>query len=98
VRNLARDFDWLNDGKVLLALLLSRDETRREEALSLLLQASAKPTMFTESYSLMLDLLRRWPGTGHEDQRQQALETLAGMSPYTDWDSMMLCQTCPGEE
>jgi len=98
VRNLARDFDWLNDGKVLLALLLSRDETRREEALSLLLQASAKPTMFTESYSLMLDLLRRWPGAGHEDQRQQALETLAGMSPYTDWDSMMLCQTCPEEE
>ena len=98
VRNLARDFDWLNDGKVLLALLLSRDETQREEALSLVLQASAKPTMFTESYSLMLDLLRRWPGAGHEDQRQQALQSLASMSAYTDWDSMMLCQTTPEGE
>lgn len=92
VRNLASDFDWLNDSKVLLALLLSREEAQQDEALTLALRASTKPMMFTESYSLLLDLLRRWPWLGRQDERHTALESLAMMTPYTNWDSMMFYQ------
>jgi hypothetical protein len=97
VRNLAIDFDWLNDGKVLLAVLLSREESKQEEALSLALRASRKPMMFTESYSLLLDLLRRWPWpTNYE--RDLALESMAMKTPYTNWDSMMFYQLSNVEE
>ncbi len=98
VKNLAMDFDWLNDGKVLLALLMSREEAQQSEALSLALRASDRPMMFTESYSLLLDLLRRWPWPGRQDERQQALESLAMMTPYTNWDSIMFYQMNPDEE
>jgi len=98
VENLARDFDWLNDGKVLLALLLSREEAQQDEALTLVLRASKKPMMFTESYSLLLNLLRRWPWPYREDERHKALESLAMMTPYINWDSMMFCQMNAVEE
>ncbi len=92
VRNLARDFDWLHDAKVLLALLLSREEAHQEEALALALRASEQAMMFTESYSLLLNLLRRWPWPNGVAEREQALDSLAETAAYTDWDSITFCQ------
>lgn len=92
VRNLARDFDWLHDGKVLLALLLAREEAHRDEALALALRASGQAMLFTESYSLLLNLLRRWPWPNGAPEREQALASLAETAAYTDWDSITFCQ------
>ncbi len=97
VRNMAIDFDWLNDGKVLLAILLSKEEAKQDDALSLALRASTKPMMFTESYSLLLDLLRRWPWPGRQEERDKALESMAEFTPYTNWDSMMFYQLSVGK-
>ena len=90
VDNLARDFNWLPDGKVLLAILLSEDESARSQALELALRASTQRMLYAESYSLLLDLLRRWSGESGMEGRQSAIQSLALLAPYVDWESICL--------
>lgn len=91
VENLARDFDWLPDGKILLANLLYVDEpNRRPEALQLAIQASKQRILYSESFSLLLDMLRRWVREHKENALQEALENLAMFAPDMNWDSICL--------
>lgn len=89
VENLARDFDWLEDAKVLLAMLFSKEEGRQDEAFLLATGAVQKRMMFTETYSLLLNLLRRWPGRTMESEARNSAGLLAAMAPRINWDSMM---------
>jgi hypothetical protein len=95
VENLARDFEWLADGKVLLAELLFNNRGNRDEALQFAVQASGQRMLFTESHSLLLDLLRRWPRESDRDQRYEAMTRIAAVSPYIDWESICLTHSLP---
>ena len=92
VRNLARDFDWLPDGKVFLAILTIDED--KDEALEYALRASKQRMLYTESHSLLLDILRRWPKKDHDDDDKarihNAIRRLSVKSPYIDWDSICL--------
>lgn len=90
VENLARDFGWLPDGKVLLADLLFHDEARQGRALECALQASGQRMLFTESHSLLLDLLRRWPRHADREPRDEAMRRVVSISPYIDWETICL--------
>lgn len=92
VENLANDFDWLPDGKVMLATLLYNDASSRDRALELAIRASSQRMLFAESYSLLLDLLRRWPGDLDREERRRATSKLALLAPYIDWESICLNQ------
>jgi hypothetical protein len=97
VENLARDFDWLPDGKVMLAHLLQNDESALDRALELAIQASAQRMLYAESYSLLLDLLRRWKRESDREVRKQPTDELASVAPYIDWESICLSQVIEEE-
>jgi hypothetical protein len=88
VENLARDFAWMPDGSILLAMLLVETRAEMGRAQELMMAASEQRPLYTESYSILLDLLRRWPGGSKSAAHQAALEALAVHSPYVDWDSL----------
>jgi hypothetical protein len=98
VENLARDFDWLPDGKVLQASLLCDKESSRSRALDLLLKASTQRMLFAENYSLLLDLLRRWSRPTDPKARQLAVSGLASQATYIDWESICLSNAVQAEE
>lgn len=98
VKNLARDFDWMPDGKVMLANLLYNDESKRDSALELAINASTQRMLYTESYSLLLDLLRRWPRDSDHKTIRQAINTLASLAPYIDWKSICLSHVIEEED
>jgi len=92
IENLARDFAWIPDGRILLAALLMNDADPAEQArgLGLLVDASAARPLYTDGLSLASDLLRRWPGTDRAEDRAERLEGLAAYSCVTDWESVAL--------
>ena len=92
VENLARAFDWLPDGKVIFAKLLYDNEPDRGQALELAIQASSQRMLYSESYSILLDLLRRWPEATDDMARRQAVDRLASQASYMDWGSICLSQ------
>jgi hypothetical protein len=98
VENLARDFSWLPDGKVLLAQLAVERGSASDRELSLALEASQQRMMYTECHSLLLDLLRRWPREGARDARQAAIKRLTDDTPDVDWESICLSHALPGWE
>jgi hypothetical protein len=90
IENLVRDFPWLPDAKVLLASLMV-DEGNIENAVILLIQASKQRMLLSESFSLLLDLLRRLPGAKtRENEQRKAIGRLTLVSPYIDWQSTCL--------
>ena len=97
VENLARDFDWLPDGKVLLATLLCEDPSTQDAAMELALAASQQRMLFSENLSLLLDLLRRFPSESYRSERTEAIESLATMNPFVDWESICLSYGRPEE-
>jgi hypothetical protein len=101
VENLARDFPWLPDGKVLLAQILYDQEPATDAALRLALGASEQRMLYAENYSLCLDLLRRWPlekmRKEARDAWQIAVDHLADAATDIDWDSVCLSQWVAGE-
>jgi hypothetical protein len=88
--NLAEDFQWLPDGKILLASLLFKAPDRQEEAIQLALAASRQRVLFSENYSLLLDIIRRWPRDSYRTERDEAMGHLAETTPYIDWESICL--------
>jgi hypothetical protein len=102
IENLARDFAWIPDGRVLLAALLMNDAEPAERARGrgLLLDATQSRPLYTDGLALASDLLRRWPeddriGTEAPDltersERTERLERLAAYACVTDWDSVPL--------
>jgi hypothetical protein len=97
VKNLAMDFDWLPDGKVMLATMLYDDPATQDEAMELAFAASKQRMLFSENLSLLLDLLRRFPGKTYRSERTEAIKSLATMSPYIDWESICLSYYKPEE-
>jgi hypothetical protein len=92
VENLARDFAWVVDGRVLLAALLSNAEGASERArgLDTLLAVAAKRPLFGDGLALMIQLLRRWPDGAKEDERRDALAAITSNPLTVDWDAMAL--------
>jgi hypothetical protein len=92
VENLARDFAWIPDGRILLAALLmhDRDARDRTRGLGLLLEATEARPLYTDGMALATDLLRRWPDADRTDERMERLERLAAYACVTDWDSVAL--------
>ncbi len=88
LHNLAQRFDWLPDARVLqLALNAGRQSTPGllDELIDLC--AGQRP-LFTESYSLLLDLLRRWPGNKERERRVDALAQLSDRYGGVDWGAI----------
>jgi hypothetical protein len=91
VRNLARDFAWMPDGKLLLVALIVNDPAEHNTALDLLLTAATQRPMFVDAFSLMLNLLRRWPTQQGAQARRKALSAWAREAAHIDWASVALC-------
>lgn len=89
--SLVKRFGWLPDGKILLALQLARLPGQREKAMQLACQASNQRILFTENFSLLLDLLRYWPEESDSSARNEALSRLSKRAPFVDWRSTYLC-------
>lgn len=96
VDNLARDFAWIPDGKILLATLKVSKRTDLDTALQLAIDASKQRMLYTESYSILLDMLRRWPRESDRTIRYDAMADLASHSPFIDWDSICLSRIAEG--
>jgi hypothetical protein len=96
IENLARDFAWMPDGKILLATLLVDRRDSLDRALRLALEAAKQRMLYTESYSILLDLLRRWPQEGDRRACLDAIAGLAAYSPYIDWNSNCLSRCMEG--
>jgi hypothetical protein len=94
VENLARDFPWLPDGRVLCAALLLRDPAKAEQqrGLSMLMGATRKRPLYTDGMSLAMELLRHWPDPRSEHLRRKNLSALAEYSAYADWNSVPLIE------
>ncbi len=98
VNNLAEDFPWLPDGKVLLVQLRVGRGEQTDTDLQLLIDASAQRVLFAETCSILIDLLRRWPGIRSRPEHQAAVERLTKDAPDIDRDSICLTITLPSGE
>jgi len=92
VENLARDFRWVVDGRVLLAAILSVhvDAGERARGLESLLDAAPGRPLFTDGLALMIQLLRTWPDESGADERRAALQVITADRTTVDWDAMTL--------
>jgi len=88
-------FDWLPDSKILLAFLLARKSEELDRALTLACQASTQRILFTETFSILLDLLRYWPEDSESSLRNESLSRLGRRAPLVDWRSTYLCERLP---
>ncbi|MCC6525969.1 MAG: hypothetical protein IT373_25205 [Polyangiaceae bacterium] len=95
LENLARDFAWLPDGAVLLGALWLQDEATRAAGARLLLGAAGRRPLFTTSYSVLLDTLRRWPLDDSRAEARAALTVLARDAGRVDWNAFTF--TCHEE-
>ena len=100
VENLARDFDWLPDGKVILADLLRGNESLedRNAALELATQASNQRLLFTESYSLLLSILRSTTESERSEEVAAALNLLSSHAPDVAWDVICLSNQASSDD
>jgi hypothetical protein len=92
VENLARDFRWVVDGRILLAALLAhdRDEAERARGLTELLAVAPMRPLFADGLALLIQLLRGWPDDSSSQQRRLALEALPVDQATVDWNAMAL--------
>ncbi|OBI65126.1 hypothetical protein A5667_27450 [Mycolicibacterium fortuitum] len=92
VENLARDFPWIPDGRIVTAarMSLSQDAVVRRRGLSILLNACRQRPMYTDGLSLGMQLLRHWPDDRREAERSECLDGLATLAANTDWNSLNL--------
>ncbi|MGR0320368.1 hypothetical protein [Agromyces sp. ZXT2-3] len=94
VANLARDFAWLADGRVLEIALHAQDEDEYERArwLDRLLEVAKMRPMFADGYALLLDLLRRWPDGSGEASRAEAVADITSRIVGVDWNAIALTE------
>ena len=85
LNNLQRDFDWLPDGKILLAALVSRSDA--ELAVDLLVRASVQRPLFTESFSILFGALREWRGKLRAKDISAALHRVTALAKRIDWSA-----------
>lgn len=92
VENLARDFRWVADGRILLAALLAEDSDPAERARGLrqLLEVAPVRPLFGDGLALLLQLLRSWPDESSKDERREAVASIPTDPTTVDWDAMAL--------
>lgn len=92
VENLARDFSWIPDARLVLAAVLSTHPSadERSRGLEALLSGSACRLMFTDGLSLAADLLRRWPDEIDPVKRDHSLAAISALAEQADLDSVVL--------
>jgi len=93
LRNLARDFPWLPDGRILLAGLLAarKDSASSADSFQIAVETAGSRALFTESHSILLKLLlRRQKESGNELRRVAALSLLADQYQAIDWGALTL--------
>ncbi len=98
VENLVDRFDWLNDGKVLQAIIMLEHQDDPKKIFSLLSEASKKRMMFTEAYSLFINILRHWSWSEYKDECNEILNSLARTTSSLKWDSVFMCEILTGGE
>jgi hypothetical protein len=92
VANLARDFAWLADGRILEIALHAHDDDADERAgwLEQLLDVARMRPMFADGHALLLDLLRRWPDGSGAEWRATALADVTRRIVGVDWSATAL--------
>jgi hypothetical protein len=92
VENLARDFRWVADGRIVLAALLANDkaEAGRSRGLEELLAVAPVRPLFGDGLALLMQLLRSWPDGSSNEERQLALAALPVDPATVDWGAMSL--------
>jgi hypothetical protein len=92
VENLARDFRWVADGRIVLAALLANDpaEAQRARGLAELLAVAPLRPLFGDGLALLVQLLRSWPDESSGKERRAAVVALAVDPATVDWDAMAL--------
>ncbi len=93
LENLARDFPWIPDGDVLLASMLVQEHRELDRALQLALSAAQRRMLLSESYSILLDMLRRWPDRAAMAPHRALLEAVVRRGAYVAWGSLYFCHT-----
>jgi len=88
-------YEWLPDGKILLACLISDEDPKR--SIDLAVAASAQTILYRDTFSMLLNFLRQWPDKKSEP-RNSALNHLGGISPYVNWKSTYLSYTLPNRK
>jgi hypothetical protein len=97
VENLAHDFPWLPDGRVLLTHIRVTRGAQTDEDLRLLVAASEQRVLYAETCSLLIDLLRRWPEGRSSPEHQAAIERLTTNAPDIDRDAICLTVWIPSD-
>jgi hypothetical protein len=92
LENLARDFSWIPDSKVFLASLLVDDREDLYRALELAIDAATTQMLFSETLSILLDMLRRWPYPEMTEPHRTLIEDLARDCVYVSSTSLFLCR------
>jgi len=96
VENLAQDFQWIPDARVLLASLLADDDdpAERERGYRKLIEASRLRPLYTDGLSLLLETLRRWPDPDRAtwDERRERLEAISSLASRIDWNALSLTE------
>lgn len=91
LENLQRDFDWLPDGKILLAAELLAVQPVASRAFELLTKAAKQRPMFTASFAILLETLRRWPShDAFSAEASQLAEILGKIAVDVDWTAFTL--------
>lgn len=104
LENLARDFDWLPDGAILLARLRADRGPPSVETLDRCLRAASQRPLYAECHALLMDLLRRWPGGSRSEpgpkpeERAQAIARLSAVAPFVDAGAICFSHWVPFEE
>ncbi len=99
VDDLAREYSWIPDGRILQAALLMFDEEAEERAagLEILLDATLDRPLYTDGLSLANALLHRWPDVEDRTPLVDRLDGLADLSAAADWRAVALTtRTDPG--
>ncbi|WDU60784.1 hypothetical protein LRS56_18165 [Pseudomonas poae] len=93
LEKLSTDFPWLPDAKILLASILMAQPNERKRAIQLAYEASQERILYTESFSMLMSLLRYAPEADNVALCQKALTNIAKIAPDVDWNSIYLCRT-----
>ncbi|AVH39734.1 hypothetical protein AL532_27245 [Pseudomonas monteilii] len=93
LEQITAEFPWLPDAKVLLATILIANPDERDKAIQLAYEASQERILYTESFSILMSLLRYAPETDNIALCKKALTNIAKIAPEVDWSSIYLCKT-----
>lgn len=89
-QNLFNNFNWLTDVSILHVAMNTQSGDYNDADFDRLIEASFKPVIFSEIYSMMVSLLRRWPTELSGDQlaaRAAAMARLAPINTRINWSA-----------